>query len=81
MTASGLATWVTFDGGSTQHALASNTRTECGRRLQGHDVTPEPRSSLRRGCVVCTRRIDGYTAYGELVRPQGLPGEKTSPTP
>ena len=72
MTASALATWVTFDGGSTQHALASNTRTECGRRLQGHDVIPGPRDSLRRGCVVCTRRIDGYDAYGEIVKAPGF---------
>jgi hypothetical protein len=67
MTAAGLATWVTFDEGSTQHALRTNTRTECGRRTQGHDVTPGPRNSLRRGCVLCTRRIDGYNAFGELV--------------
>jgi hypothetical protein len=72
MTASVLATWVTFDGNGVQHALATNTRTECGRRLQGHDVTAQgPRNSLLRGCVLCTRRIDGYNAYGEMVRPQG----------
>jgi hypothetical protein len=68
--ASGLATWVTLHGNGVQHALATNTRTECGRRLQGHDVTAQgPRDSLRRGCVVCTRRIDGYNAYGELATP------------
>jgi len=67
MTASALATWVTFDGGGVQHALRTNTRTECGRRTQGHDVTEGPRNSLRRGCVLCTRRIDGYNAHGEFV--------------
>ena len=72
MTAAGLATWVTFDGGGVQHALRTNTRTECGRRTQGHDVTPGPRNSLRRGCVLCTRRIDGYNAYGDLQRASTL---------
>jgi hypothetical protein len=72
MTAAALATWVTFDGNGVQHALATNTRTECGRRTQGHDVIPGPRDSLRRGCVVCTRRIDGYDAYGDLQRASAL---------